>query len=190
MRLLLKIAATMLLGCALGLGLTALIVARGPLFGAVRAGPWIGFPRAGDAGDPYARAAYARSAEIPLGSGEGLSFSARTDDADTPLRRRCTYRLSAGTMPARAWTMTVLAPDGTPDDGTIRREITSAEILRTADGRFDLAVGPEARPGNWLPVSDGAGDFVLMFRLYDTVLSTAGSLDAGLMPAIALESCA
>ena len=190
--LLLKIIATCLLGCALGLGLTAALVTRGPLFGAVRSGAWTGFPRAGDAADPYARAAYARSAEIPLGSGEGLSFLARTDDTGAALRGTCSYVLRGGTMPARAWTLTVLDPDGRRPlaDAETRDAFTSSEVLRRSDGRFEIALAPRAHPGNWLPTGDRERGFVLMLRLYDTVLSTAGSLDPGLLPAIVGDGCA
>jgi hypothetical protein len=190
--LVLKIIATCLLGCALGLGLTGMAVKRGPLFGAIHAGAWTSFPRAGDAGDPYARATYARSAEIPLGSGEGLSFLARTDDDGAPLRAGCTYVLHGGTMPARAWTLTVLDLNGkVRADGSTRSGFTSGEVLRTAGGtRFDIALAPQAQPGNWLPTGGDTGRLVLMLRLYDTVLSTGGSLDAGALPAIVRDECA
>ena len=182
-----------LVGCLLGLLLTNVLVARGPLFGAVQAGPWRSFPRSGDAADPYARAAYARSAEIPLGSGEGLTFIAGSADDGATLRRHCTYVLRGGTMPARAWTLTVVTRSGDPDAGApLRNSFTSSEILRTIDGRFAIAVGPEVRAGNWLPVSGATEStaFALMLRLYDTVLSTAGAPDAGLLPSLTREGCA
>jgi len=53
-----------------------------------------------------------------------------------------------------------------------RYGFTSQEIIRRADGTFEITVGPRARPGNWLP-SGGIERYVLVLRLYDTPIGVA-----------------
>ena len=110
-------------GLWLGLAGTYYAVERGEdggvgtsfLFGAVKAGPWTGWPKSGtrDA-DPYARALYARNGETPLGITEGLSFLARADSSGAPLNPACDYVLSGAIPPARFWTLSAATPHGKP----------------------------------------------------------------------------
>ena len=75
---------------------------------AITLGPWQAWPNAGTEDvDPYSRARLARTGEIPLGSGEGLTLLAQTDDAGRALTARCDYRIVGQTPPARLWTLTL-----------------------------------------------------------------------------------
>ena len=66
---------------AFGLGLTQFALTRGTAFGAITIGAWTAWPKTGTADiDPYARAAIARSGELPIGSGDGVAFFASADD--------------------------------------------------------------------------------------------------------------
>jgi hypothetical protein len=59
-------------------------------FGALSLGAWKANPRSGTAGiDPYARAAIARNGELPVGTGDGIRFTASVDDSGRPLDGRC-----------------------------------------------------------------------------------------------------
>ncbi len=62
--------------------------------------------------DPYAHAIIARTAELPLGSAEGLSFIAHTDSEDAPLRPECDYTISGTVPPTRYWTLTIVIAKG------------------------------------------------------------------------------
>ena len=186
-------------GVALGLAATFVSVERsqnlgqgaGLWFGAVKAGPWTGWPRTGarDA-DPYARAFFARTGETPLGITEGLSFIARQDSRGAWLEPRCDYLVSGAVPPARYWTLSALDPDGhIPPGGGERHGFTSSELLRKLDGGFEIRIAASARPGNWLPVVSGQ-PFILMLRLYDTSLSAnAFSVVERVMPSITREAC-
>ena len=69
---------------------------RGVAFGALTIGAWTAWPKTGSVDiDPYARAIIARSGELPIGTGDGVAFYARTDDAGQPLRRPLRLRRSA-----------------------------------------------------------------------------------------------
>jgi hypothetical protein len=157
-----------------GLGTTWLALARGTAFGAVAIGSWTAFPKSGTRDiDPYARASIARSGELPVGSGDGVSFFARTDDDGRPLDGRCDARISGTTPQARYWTLTLYDPQGRLVGNTIDRHgFTSQEIVRTADGNFDILAAPRTRAGNWLP-TNGVESYMLVLRLYDSPVGVA-----------------
>ena len=163
----------------------------GPVFGAVRVGPWSGWPKTGtrDA-DPYARALFARNGETPIGITEGLSFIAGQDSGGAALTPACDYVVGKAVPAARYWTVSVMGVDGRLFPTTSQRHgFTSSELLRAADGGFEISVSAQARPGNWLQVNEGQA-FVLMLRLYDTALSAnAWSVTASAMPSITKEGC-
>ena len=140
--------------------------------------------------DPYARATIARTGELPIGAGDGVAFYAHTDDTGNALDGRCTFVISGMTPAARHWTLTLYDPQGRLVANAIDRHgFTSAEILRETGGRFAITIGPRARPGNWLP-SGGVGQFVLVWRLYDTPIGVASlTTKEGPMPAVARKRC-
>lgn len=180
------------LGAVLGLASADWATRGGYPFGGVTVGAWTIWPRAGATNaDPYTRAVNARRGEIPLAVGEGLLMTAATDDAGRALDAACTYSITGATPPARAWTLTV-SGRGDPDPARppVREGFTSTEILRERDGRFAVALGPEAEPGNWLPSPRETGPLRLALRLYDTpVAASAGSLDRDAVPAITRLRC-
>ena len=179
------------LGVALGLAATWASVERGLGFGAVRAGPWTAWPRSGSPeADPYARAVLSKTGEVPLGLGEGLTFTATTDSTGAALLGSCGYDFSGPVPPARYWTLTAATPDGRLIGNAANRYgFTSAEIVRQAGGTFSIAVARDVQPGNWLPLGN-AETFQLVLRLYDTPVSaTASALGAKTMPAIARTEC-
>lgn len=182
----------LLLGGVLGLASADWATRGGYPFGGVTVGAWTLWPRAGStAADPYTRAVNARRGEIPLAVGEGLLMTAGSDESGRALDAACTYSISGATPPARAWTLTVTGR-GDPDPARppMRESFTATEILRERDGRFTIALGPEAEPGNWLPSPRASGPMRLALRLYDTpVAASAGSLDRDSVPAITRVAC-
>jgi hypothetical protein len=182
---------TLALAAAIGLGATWMAVTQGTAFGGVTLGAWTAWPKVGTPGiDPYARAMVARSGELPIGSGDGVAFYARADDGGRLLDGRCDVVLSGITPQARYWTITLYDPEGRLVANSVQRHgFTSQEIIRRADGSFEMTAGPRARPGNWLPT--GAVErYVLVLRLYDTPIgvATRTGRDAP-MPSIAQRSC-
>lgn len=182
---------TLVLAAVIGLGATWLALTRGVAFGSLTVGAWTAWPKSGSVDiDPYARAAIARNGVLPIGAGDGVAFYAHTDDAGNAFDGRCTFLLSGMTPAARFWTVTLYDAQGRLVANTIDRHgFTSAEIVRDADGRFAISVGPRARPGNWLP-SGGVEQFVLLWRLYDTPIGVASlTTKEGPMPAIVRKGC-
>jgi hypothetical protein len=175
----------------LGLGTTWLAVTRGIAYGGVTIGAWTAWPKNGTAGiDPYARAMVARTGELPVGSGDGVAFYARTDDSGQVLDGRCDVTLSGITPQARFWTLSLYDPEGWLVANSVQRYgFTSQEVIRRADGTFEITIGPRARPGNWLPTG-GVEKYLLVLRLYDTPIgmATRSGRDAP-MPSIGRRAC-
>jgi hypothetical protein len=180
-----------LIAAAAGLGTTWLAMTRGVAFGSVKIGTWTAWPKTGTPDvDPYARAVIAHTGELPTGSGDGVAFVARTDDRGRPLDGRCDVALKGSTPAARFWTLTLYDPSGQlVENSADRYGFTSQEVVRKADGNFEIAVSPRARPGNWLPTG-GAERYVLILRLYDTPVGVATpSSREATMPSIVTEVC-
>jgi hypothetical protein len=174
-----------------GLGATYFALTRGAAFGALRIGAWTAWPKTGtqDA-DPYARATIARTGQLPMALGDGVSFSAQTDDKGRLLDGRCDVQVAGVTPAARFWTLTLYNVEGHLVANSIDRyDFGSEEILRHADGSFAITVGPRASPGNWLPTG-GVERYVLVLRFYDTPIGVATRASRELpMPTVTTGSC-
>jgi hypothetical protein len=190
-RQLLALITVLVLATAIGLGATHWAVTRGAAFGAVTIGAWNAWPKTGTTDiDPYARAALARSGELPLGSGDGVTFLARADDGGNALDGRCEIVVAGSTPPARSWTLTLYDPAGRlVANPASRHGFTSHEVMRQPNGNFEILVAPRARPGNWLPTA-GVERYVLVLRLYDTPVgvTTRAGRDTE-MPSISRKAC-
>lgn len=188
MRFLLSLLAAMALSLALGIGSAWYMVAA-PRIGTVDVGAWEALPTIDAAtADPYVRARVARSGEIGMGAGEGLTFVTGVDGEGRDLVGTCDYRLDGLSPPARLWTLSALGRDGRP--GTTpegRAHLDNRNLLRDGHGHFTIELSPHARPGNWLP-TPATGGFVLMLRLYDTPITLAAGQTPDL-PAIVRGAC-
>ena len=191
MRLLLGTLFALGVAALVGLGATWIALTQGQAFGGLAVGAWTAWPRHGTASiDPYARAMVARSGQLPVGSGDGIAFLARHDDAGArarrPLRRRGRRDDAAGALldhhalrcGRRAWCAI----------RSQRHGFTSHEIVRRANGSFEITVSPRSRPGNWLPTGS-IERYILVLRLYDTPIGVATRGREVTMPAITRRSC-
>ena len=72
--------------------------------------------------------------------------SRASDDAGRALDGRCDVTLSGTTPPARFWTLTLYDLEGRLVANAVDRYgFTSQEIVRRADGSFEIVVAPRAR---------------------------------------------
>jgi len=174
-----------------GLGSTYLALTRGAAFSPLTIGSWTAWPKTGTTdADPYARASIARIGQLPTALGDGVAFTASADDNGRMLDGRCDVVIAGITPAARFWTLTLYNVDGKLVANSINRSgFTSQEIVRHADGNFEITVAPRANPGNWLPTG-GVERYILMLRLYDTAVgvSTKASREIP-MPAVNIRSC-
>ncbi len=191
MRLLFGTLFGLAVAAAVGLGLTYFSLTRGATFGGLTIESWTAWPKTGtiDA-DPYARAAIARTGRLPTAMGDGVSFTLTSDDEDKALDGRCEVLISGITPVARFWTLTLYNRDGgLVANSTNRYGFTSQEIVRHADGSFEIVVAPRANPGNWLPTG-GVDRYELVLRLYDTAVGVSTKAGREVpMPDVTTKSC-
>ena len=191
MRLLLITLTALLLATVVGVGATWMTTTRGTEIGTLTIGAWTARPRTGTADvDPYSRATIVRNGELPIGTGDGVAFTATADDKKKPLDGRCDVVVSGVTPPARFWTLTLYDRKGHLVANSLQRYgFTSQEIVRQSDGSFEIHIAARSRAGNWLPTG-GIERYALMFRLYDTPVgvATRTQRDAP-MPSIATMGC-
>ena len=190
MRFLIDLAIAVVIAVAVGVSSAWFAVERGRFFGAINVGGWTAWPQEGSIdADPYSLAMLARTGEVPLGAGEGLSFTADRDAVGSPLSGRCTYAVIGETPPARMWTLTAYDSTGRLMVNVARRPgFHSREIVRAADGKFQISVASSVAPGNWLPIAP-VERFGLVLRLYDTPLTTGSQIADLAMPTIHPVSC-
>jgi len=190
-RLLIGTLFALAVAAAVGLGATYFALTRGAAFGALTIGSWTAWPKTGTAdADPYARATIARTGQLPVALGDGVSFTAQTDDSGRLLDGRCETVLSGVTPAARFWTLTLYNSDGDLVANSIERYgFSSQEIVRHADGSFEIVVAPRANPGNWLPTG-GTERYALVLRFYDTAVGVSTKAGRELpMPSITSRGC-
>lgn len=191
MRLILITLAALLLATAVGVGATWMTTTRGTEIGTLTIGPWTARPRTGTADvDPYSRATIVRNGELPIGTGDGVAFTATADDSKKALDGRCDVVVSGVTPAARFWTLTLYDRKGHLVANSLQRYgFTSQEIVRQSDGSFEIHIASRSRAGNWLPTG-GIERYALMLRLYDTPVgvATRTKRDAP-MPTIATAGC-
>ncbi len=191
MRLLIGTLFALAVAAAVGLGMTYFALTRGAAFGALTIGSWTAWPKTGTSdADPYARASIARTGQLPLALGDGVSFTAQSDDDGKLLDGRCEVFLSGVTPVARFWTLTLYNAQGELVANSVERyDFSSQEIVRHADGSFEIVVAPRASAGNWLPTG-GIERYSLVLRFYDTAVGISTKAGREIpMPAIVTRSC-
>ncbi len=191
MRLLLGTLFALIVAAIVGLGATYLALTRGAAFGALSIGSWTAWPKTGTVdAEPYARATIARTGQLPIAVGDGVSFTVQADEDGKLLDGRCDVVLSGITPVARFWTITLYNVDGELVTNSVNRYgFTSQEIVRHADGAFDINVAPRANPGNWLPTG-GVERYTLVLRLYDTAVGVSTKAGREVpMPSVKVRSC-
>jgi len=162
-----------LLGVALGVAsalyLAGLWPGAKPLdFGNVDVDGWRSdFAIGSEAADPYTRARVARHGLLAMAKSEAVYFTTTTDAAGRPLSEQCTYRVSAGALPAQWWSLTLYGPESKlPINEDSALSVDATRIA--ADGEPWEAVIARTRPdgaANWIS-SRNAGSFDVMLRLY------------------------
>jgi hypothetical protein len=190
-RLLFVALVALALAAAIGVGSTWMATTRGTELGTLTIGAWTARPRTGTVDiDPYSRATITRNGELPIGTGDGIAFTAARDDKKKPLDGRCDVVVSGVTPAARFWTLALYDSKGRLVANALQRYgFTSQELVRGADGGFEIRVAARARAGNWLPTG-GIERYSLMLRLSDTPVgvATRTKRDAP-MPQIATVGC-
>ncbi|WP_414471699.1 DUF1214 domain-containing protein [Microvirga sp. M2] len=179
-----------LLALGLGLGSTYWMLKGEPPFGRLRIGSWTAWPALGStSADPYMRAILAERGDVPLATGEGLGFTAKTDSEGRDLDSACTYRVGSVAPTARLWTFSVYDQNGRLLQTELgRSSFTSAELLRDDEDGFEIALSRNLHDGNWLQLPP-SGRFSVVLRLYDTPGAAGTGLTESVFPSIRRVEC-
>lgn len=190
MRFVVLLALVLVIGVVTGTGSAWFAVSGDRIVGPVKVGTWTSWPNTtGADADPYTLAHLARSGELSLGPGEGVAFTATTDENGSQLTPGCVYAVEGATPSARLWTLTAHTQDGRLMANRAERHgFQSDELLREADGDFSITLSRDVAPGNWLPVGDVSA-YGLTLRLYDTPLATGARIAEVRMPRIRRVGC-
>ena len=150
-----------------GLGAAHYMISFGSPLTTRHIGPWEVWKDAGRVeADPYTRAHFAKTGQLPTGSRNALYFLATRDSNGVHLSTSCDYVVS-GRGPHALW-WSVSAYDSTGQlfaNPAQRYAFSNAAVMRSPDGTFSVVVSKEARAGNWLPVA-GNTAFNLMMSVY------------------------
>lgn len=185
-----RLTLAVIVAVVIGLGSAWLTVGEGWAFRSFRAGDWSAWPEGGSrAPDPYSRAILARTAQVPLGGGEGIAFFASRDSDGAPIRGGCEYTLVGETPAARLWTLSVVDAQGeVPAHRSGRTAFHSREVLRRSDGTIEITLSPQARPGNWMPIPD-SGALTVVMRFYDAGVANPRTAGPVALPRIVWKAC-
>ncbi|MEO1167371.1 MAG: DUF1214 domain-containing protein [Pseudomonadota bacterium] len=180
MRLALRILFALVLGIAIGLGVTWLSLRAGISAFEERIGPWITSQEFGSAeASDRSRAIVAVRGLMALPASEAIYFNAATDSEGRALDGGCRYRIAGPPLAARWWSVTAYGADA--------HLISNPDHAYSAGGDGAEAVlaqtGPEPGLGE-IATRDGA-PFELTLRAYGP---GDGLLD-GTLPEIERLSC-
>lgn len=160
-------------------------------FGTTTIAGWTAQPQHGtpDA-DPYSRARFSRGADLALGRGEGLIFTAAHDSDGRPLIIECSYILQGNMPPARFWTLYAQNDDHEiiRMEGNRQPALHSQSLLRGPNNLITTTISRHAAPGNWLAIA-GSGAFRLVLTLYDTSITSSSRIGEVELPDIIREAC-
>ena len=134
-------------------------------------GPWLYSDKIGAAAaSDVERARVASGGPLGLSANEAVYFAATEDNAGTPLRSQCTYRVTGQPMDTRWWSLTLydsMTQHYVPNTEN-RSSWNSVSVPRDDNGDWKILVGPTPLDGAWLPSQDAPDQaFELMLRVYN-----------------------
>lgn len=149
-----------------GLGSSWYMIEKGSRLTTTVSGPWVAWKSAGRAdADPYTRAHFLRRGMLPVSATLAQTYQAATDSDGQTLYSSCDYVIEGDEPSAAFWSLAVFDESGRLIPNPAERyAFNSSNIMRPANGRFDVRLARNARPGNWLPTG-GAGRITLLFTL-------------------------
>ena len=158
---------------------------------AVRNGPWTAWPAAGSpSADPYTRAHFANTGELPLASFEAIIFRAFDDQAGNPLVANCDYVVEGSPLDVRWWNFTVYSDEAmlieNPAD---RYSFNSDNVVLKADSSYQIFLSQKAQSGNWIPTGEEDDDFVITLRMFGPGQKVTADLANVPLPKITRGKC-
>lgn len=139
--------------------------------------------------NPYVRAHFALTGELPLMSSEVLILNADRDDENNILIGNCTYQIDSGQLATRWWSLTVYDTNNRLIENAAKRHsFNSRNVLRDNDGRFAIRLSSQAQPGNWIPTGE-ARRILVTLRLYNAEAELRDNITTTPLPTIKRLQC-
>jgi len=179
----------LVLGIALGLGVTWFTVVRGGLSSDISDGVWrTSLDIGSSSGNMATRARVAVHGLLALNRSETMYYSAATDSSGAALDGRCTYRLRGSDPKTRWWSITAYGADDymIPNEAH-RYAVSKNSITRDPDGTFNVMVSKENGGENWIYVKPGP--FSLTLRLYNPDAGVVADPAHAALPTVVREAC-
>lgn len=151
-----------------GIGSAWVMIHSGSRLTTATQGVWVSWPASGrpDA-DPYTRAHTVRLGLLPFNPTLALTFHARTDEDGGRIHSSCDYQVTLDGLDAAWWSLAVFDDSGNVIRNQAQRyAFNTTSIVREIDGRAEVVLARDARPGNWLPTA-GAGNITLALMVQD-----------------------
>jgi hypothetical protein len=151
-----------------GIGSAWVMIHSGSRLTTATQGVWVSWPTAGRPDtDPYTRAHNVRLGLLPFNPSLALTYHARIDDEGGRIHSSCDYRISLDGLDAAWWSLAVFDDAGNVIRNPAQRyAYNAATIVREIDGKVEVVLARDARPGNWLPTA-GAGNITLALTIQD-----------------------
>jgi len=154
-------------------------------------GPWRTTKGIGESSSGLVqRAVVARIGIWALPASEVVYFQAQMDDDGRALSRDCTYELTADRdPPTRWWSITLYRDNFWVDNPSDRYSFASSSVAREPGGGYRVILSSKPKAGNWLPMGEVDGEFVLSFRNYQPDPIIAANPEATPLPKIRRLTC-
>jgi hypothetical protein len=151
-----------------GIGSAWVMIHSGSRLTTTTQGVWQSWPTSGRPDtDPYTRAHTVRLGLLPFNPSLALTYHARNDEDGGRIHSSCDYRISIDGLDAAWWSLAVFDDAGNVIRNPAQRyAYNAATLVRESDGKAEIVLARDARPGNWLPTA-GAGNITLAFTVQD-----------------------
>ena len=154
-------------GIAIGMISAWYVLENGSPLTTTTSNSWQLWVHDGDVGaDPYTLAHMSRSGRLPITSSNALYFVATLDAEGEKIAADCDYVLSGKPLDSDWWSMALYTKDGRSIKNASERSfVNSSNLLRLANGGYEINLAKNARQGNWIEIS-GEEELTLILRMY------------------------
>lgn len=138
----------------------------------------------GTSSNPYGRAHFLFDGRVPPAQSLFQVYTSTRDDEGSTLRSNCVYKIAAGDLAARWWSLSAGPLDNPDKDSPV--VLTSEDVVRNPDRSISVAMSRYPVAGNWLrPAVDGS----IVIQLVVSNAATLQEEESLKLPAIQRVSC-
>lgn len=142
----------------------------------------------------YAKAYLVTSGHLPLSQDQALYFFTYVDDEGQSLNTACDYKLIGDDMDAFWWSVSAHDTNFEAfENSSHRYSFNMANIIRNADGQYNISISAQVREGNWLPLTQQDAksnqNFMMSLRLYGIDKKMTAQIEQIALPKLEKMGC-